>query len=159
MQVEASEKSSGKKEVITIKAEKGRLSDEEIERMVSEAEQYKEQDEAYAAKVEARNSFESYVYSLKNKMDEGPIREAMGDDQAVLQEKIDAALAWLDENQSADKEEYDAQRKELEEVAMPIMQKAMQAAGGGGSGGGAPAGGEGDGAEGGGDGPTVEEVD
>ena len=54
MQVEASEKSSGKKEVITIKAEKGRLSDEEIERMVSEAEQYKEQDEAYAGKVEAR---------------------------------------------------------------------------------------------------------
>ena len=116
------------------------------------------QDMAYAAKVEARNSFESYVYSLKNKMDESGIKEAMGEDAATLTEKIDAALAWLDENQSADKEEFDSQRKELEDVAMPIMQKAMQATGGGGGGGmpGGPEGGEGVGD---GDGPTVEEVD
>ena len=156
LSVSASEKSSGKSETITIKAEKGRLSDDEIDRMVKEAEQFKEQDMAYAAKVEARNSFESYVYSLKNKMDEAGIKEAMGEeDTATLTEKIDAALAWLDENQSADKDEFDGQRKELEEVAMPIMQKAMQATGGGG--GGMPGGPEG--GEGGGDGPTVEEVD
>merc|ERR1719263_1132656 len=148
LQVAASEKSSGKKETITIKAEKGRLSDDEIDRMVKEAEQFKEQDMAYAAKVEARNSFESYVYSLKNKMDEAGIKEAMGEeDTATLTEKIDAALAWLDENQSADKDEFDRQRKELEEVAMPIMQKAMQATGGGGGGmPGGPEGGEGGGA-------------
>merc|ERR1719213_457517 len=77
LQVEASEKSSGKKETITIKAEKGRLSDEEIDRMVKEAEEFKEQDEAYAAKVEARNSLESYVYSLKNKMEEEGFKGAM----------------------------------------------------------------------------------
>merc|ERR1719218_393432 len=69
LQVEASEKSSGKKETITIKAEKGRLSDDEIDRMVKESEEFKEQDDAYAAKVQARNDFESYVYSLKNKME------------------------------------------------------------------------------------------
>jgi heat shock protein 1/8 len=155
VQVEASEKSSGKKEVITIKAEKGRLSDEEIERMVSEAEQYKEQDEAYAGKVEARNALESYVYSLKNKLEEEGMAAAMGEeDAATLKGAIDEKLAWLEENQAADKEEYESQRKELEDVATPILQKAMAAAGGGGGGGEsfaeeAPSG----------DGPTVEEVD
>merc|ERR1719231_2040695 len=128
LQVEASEKSSGKKETITIKAEKGRLSDEEIDRMVKEAEEFREQDEVYAAKVEARNSLESYVYSLKNKMDEEGIKAAMpSDDAEQLKSAVDPALAWLDDNQSADKEEYDAQRKELEGVASPILQRAMQA--------------------------------
>ena len=111
---------------------------------------------AYAAKVEARNSLEAYVYSLKNKMEEEPIKQAISEEEAAsLKEKIDGALAWLDDNQSADKDEYDAQRKELEEVAMPIMQKAMQAAAQGGGAGVPPM----PGGEGGGDGPTVEEVD
>ena len=154
LQVEASEKSSGKKETITIKAEKGRLSDDEIERMVKEAEEFKEQDMAYAAKVEARNALESYVYSLKNKLDEDGMRQAMGEeDAASLTTAIDDALSWLDDNQSADKDEFDGKRKELEEVAMPILQKAMAAqSGGGGAGGGGEAAGEGD------EGPTVEEV-
>ena len=158
LQVEASEKSSGKKETITIKAEKGRLSDEEIERMVQEAEEFKEQDAQYAEKVEARNGLESYVYSLRNKLDEDGMKQAMGDDDAAtLKSAVDAALAWLDDNQAAEKDEYDAQRKELEEVAMPILQKAMAAqAGGGAPPGGAGEGGGGDSDE---DGPTVEEVD
>merc|ERR1719240_2194211 len=84
LQVEASEKSSGKKETITIKAERGRLSDDEIDRMVKEAEEFKEQDEAYAAKVQARNDLESYVYSLKNKMDESDMKAALGDDAEPL---------------------------------------------------------------------------
>ena len=114
--------------------------------------------EASAAKVEARNSFESYVYSLKNKLDEDAIKQAIPEDEmGQLTSAIDAALSWLDANQSADKDEYDAQRKELENVAMPIMQKAMQASAGGGGGGGMPGGGEEP--TGGGDGPTVEEVD
>ena len=159
LQVEASEKSSGKKETITIKAEKGRLSDDEIDRMVKEAEEFKEQDEAYAAKVQARNDLESYVYSLKNKMEEDAIKSSMGEEDATtMKGAIDGALTWLDDNQSADKEEYDSQRKELEEVASPILQKAMQGAAGGG-GGGEPADGGEEAASGGGDGPTVEEVD
>lgn len=149
LSVSASEKTSGLKETITIKAEKGRLTDEEIDRMVQEAEEFKEQDMAYAAKVEARNALESYAYSLKNKMEETAIAQAMGEeDTATLKQKIDEVLAWLDDNQSADKDEYESQRKELEEVAMPIMQRAMQAAGAGGSPGAPPQ-----------DGPTVEEVD
>ena len=162
LQVEASEKSSGKKETITIKAEKGRLSDDEIDRMVKEAEEFREQDEAYASKVEARNSLESYVYSLKNKMEEESMKSALSEeDAASLKGAIDSALTWLDDNQSADKEEYESQRKELEEVAMPILQRAMQAGAGGGAPGGeggVPPGGDG-GGEGGGDAPSVEEVD
>ena len=162
LQVEASEKSSGKKETITIKAEKGRLSDDEIDRMVKEAEEFREQDEAYASKVEARNSLESYVYSLKNKMEEESMKNARSEeDAASLKGAIDSALTWLDDNQSADKEEYESQRKELEEVAMPILQRAMQAGAGGGAPGGeggVPPGGDG-GGEGGGDAPSVEEVD
>ena len=80
---------------------------------------------------------------------------------ASLKGAIDSALTWLDDNQSADKEEYESQRKELEEVAMPILQRAMQAGAGGGAPGGeggVPPGGDG-GGEGGGDAPSVEEVD
>merc|ERR1719217_2070897 len=151
LQVAASEKSSGKSETITIKAEKGRLSDDEIDRMVKEAEQFKEQDQAYAEKIEARNSLEAYVYSLKNKMAEDDMEKAMGEeDAATLKAAIDAALAWLDDNQSADKDEFEVERKKLEEAAMPIMQKAMQQQGGGSGGmpdgaGPMPTGGDGDG--------------
>ena len=160
LQVEAMEKSSGTKQTITIKAEKGRLSDDEIERMVKEAEEFKEQDDAYAAKVEARNSLESYVYSLKNKMDEADVKAALSEeDAASLKGKVDETLTWIDDNQSADKEEYETQRKELEEVAMPILQNAMQQAAGGGGGGGEGGGGGGEPPSDGGDGPTVEEVD
>jgi heat shock protein 1/8 len=154
--VAAEDKSSGKKETITIKAEKGRLSEEEIDRMVREAEEFKEQDMAYAAKVEARNGFESYVYAIKNKMGEEPLAQAMGEeDAASLKSAIDAALSWLDSNQSADKDEYDEQKKALEAVADPILQRATQSAGGGGGAGPGAEGGD----SGGGDGPTVEEVD
>jgi len=155
LQVAASEKSSGKSETITIKAEKGRLSDEEIERMVQEAEEFKDQDKLYADKVEARNSFESYVYSLRNTIDDAQTQTALSDeDKAALTEAVDSALAWLDENSSADKDEFDARRKELEGVAIPILQKAK--------GGGTPQPGpEGtpEGAPERDEGPTVEEVD
>ncbi len=81
------------------------------------------------------------------------------EDAASLKGAVDAALTWLDDNQSADKEEYESQRKELEEVAMPILQRAMQAGAGGGAPGADGGGDEGGGGEGGGDGPSVEEVD
>ena len=139
--------------------------------------------------MEARNAFESYVYSLRNKMDEEAFAAALEEeDKAALKEAVDGALSWLDENQSADKEEFDAKRcdalhapssgrfaalrrqhnaamcafrrTELEGVAGPLVQKAMSggAAGMGGADGGDP-GMAGGGAEGGGDEPTVEEVD
>jgi L1 cell adhesion molecule like protein len=151
--VEAAEKSTGKKAAITIKAEKGRLSDEEIDRMVQEAEKFKEQDAQYAAKVEARNALESYVFSLKNSLTglEKPLGET---DYATLKTAIDDALKWLEDNQAAEKDEYDEQRKKLEEIAFPLLQKANAA----GAASGAPPSAAGASAPE-GDGPTVEEVD
>jgi len=153
LQVEAAEKSTGKKAAITIKAEKGRLSDEEIDRMVQEAEKFKEQDAQYAAKVEARNALESYVFSLKNSLTglEKPLGET---DYATLKTAIDDALKWLEDNQAAEKDEYDEQRKKLEEIAFPLLQKANTA----GAASGAPPSAAGASAPE-GDGPTVEEVD
>ena len=152
LQVAAAEKASGKSETITIKAEKGRLSDDDIERMVKEAEEFKEQDKAYADKVEARNAFESYVYSLRNTAEEKGVTDKLEEEErASLKEAIDGALAWLDDNQTADKDEFDAKRKELEDVATPLLMKAQSGASG------APPGE--DAATGDGDGPTVEEVD
>jgi len=153
LQVEAAEKSTGKKAAITIKAEKGRLSDEEIDRMVQEAEKFKEQDAQYAAKVEARNALESYVFSLKNSLTglEKPLGET---DYATLKTAIDDALKWLEDNQAAEKDEYDEQRKKLEEIAFPLLQKANAA----GAASGAPPSAAGASAPE-GDGPTVEEVD
>ena len=151
LQVGAAEKSSGTSEMITIKAEKGRLSDDEIARMVSEAEQFKEQDKAYADKVESRNAYEAYVYSLRNTLDESATQQALSDeDRTALKEMVDSALAWLDDNQSAEKEEYDARRRELEEAAIPILQKSKAAAGAGPSGDGDAAGADGA--------PDIEEV-
>ena len=131
LQVSANERSSGKSEEITIKAEKGRLSDEEIERMVKDEEDNRDADTAYAEKVEARNTFESYVYGLRNSLDEGLGDKLSEDDKTTLNEAISSALAWLDDNQSAEKDEMDDRRKELENVAMPILTKASS---GGGSG-------------------------
>jgi L1 cell adhesion molecule like protein len=148
LQVAAVERSSGKTEQITIKAEKGRLSEDEIEKMVREEEENRGKDKAYADKVEARNAFEGYVYSLRSSVQEQKMQDALSEeDKTALSEAIAAALAWLDENQSAEKEEYDARRKELEEVAFPILQRANAAA-------------HGDAADGSSqDGPSVEEKD
>jgi len=156
LEVSAAEKSTGKSHTITIKAEKGRLSDDDIERMVKEAEEFAEADKAQADKIEARNSFEAYVFSLRNTLDESGFQERVGaDDHEALKTATSDALAWLEENQSADKGEIDARRKELEDVAFPILQKASQA--GASSDGAPPPEGAPDGGE--GDGPRVEEVD
>jgi len=161
LEVSAAEKASGKKQTITIKAEKGRLSESDIERMVKEAEEFAEQDKAQAEKVEARNSFEAYVFSLRHTLEEKGFQEKLpAEDYEALKAATDEALSWLEENQSADKDEVDARRKELEEVAFPLLQKANQAAteaGADGADGAAPA--PDDGASDDGQGPTVEEVD
>jgi len=159
LEVAAAEKSTGKSQTITIKAEKGRLSEAEIERMVKEAEEYAEQDQQQADKVEARNSFEAYVFSLRHTLDEKGFQERLPEeDYSSLKAATDEALSWLEANQSADKGEIDARRKELEDVAFPILQKANEA--GASSGAAAPEGGSsGDGSSDDGQGPTVEEVD
>merc|ERR1712083_731403 len=124
LQVSANERSSGKSADITIKAEKGRLSEEEIERMVKEEEENRAQDKTYADKVEARNACESYIYNLRNSVEEKEMQARLSEsDKTALKEAIDSALAWLDENQSAEKDEYEARRKELEEAVNPILMR------------------------------------
>merc|ERR1711933_132347 len=122
LQVSAEDKGTGKAEKITITAEKGRLSEEEIERMVQEAEEFAEEDKKVKDRIDARNGLESYVYNLKNTLD---------DDKKELQDMIDETLDWMDENPEAEKEDYDEKQKEVENIANPIM-KNMYAGGAGG---------------------------
>ncbi|CAH0367694.1 unnamed protein product [Pelagomonas calceolata] len=136
LNVSAVEKSTGKEQKITIKNDKGRLSQDEIDRMVDEAERYKAEDEANRVRVEAKNSLENYCYSMKNTMsDEKLASKLSDDDKSTVTSKIDETTSWLDANQMAEKEEYEAKQKELEAVVNPIL-----AALGGGAGGGMPGG-------------------
>ncbi|KAL2424506.1 Heat shock 70 kDa protein [Exophiala dermatitidis] len=166
MNVSAVEKGTGKSNKITITNDKGRLSKEEIERMLADAEKYKAEDEAEAARISAKNGLESYAYSLKNTLSDSKVDEKLdASDKEKLKSEIDKVISWLDENQTATKEEYESQQKELEGVANPIMMKFYGAGGapggmpGAGGPGGFPGAGGAPGGQGGDDGPTVEEVD
>merc|ERR1711968_346007 len=167
LNVNAVDKASGKEEKITITNDKGRLSKEDIERMVNEAEKYKAEDEAVKERLEAKNGLESFAYNLKQTVEDEKMKDKIdaGDKESLLA-KVNETISWLDNNQQADKEEYEAKQKELQETSTPIMQKMYAAAGaGGGMPGGMPdmSGMGGAGApppsSGGGDGPTIEEVD
>jgi len=170
MNVSALEKGTGKTNQIVITNDKGRLSKEEIERMLAEAEKFKEEDEAEARRVSAKNGLESYAYSLRNTLSDSKVDEKLdAGDKEKLTAEIDKIVTWLDENQQATREEYEDHQKELEGVANPIMMKFYGAGGAGGAGGmpggmpgGGPGGFPGAGGPGGAthdDGPTVEEVD
>ena len=169
MNVSALEKGTGKTNKIVITNDKGRLSKEEIERMLAEAEKYKAEDEAESARISAKNGLESYAYSLRNTLSDSKVDEKLeAGDKEKLKSEIDKTVAWLDDNQTATKEEYESQQKELEGIANPIMMKFYGQGGEGGAPGGFPgAGGPGGfpgaggpaGGAGGDDGPTVEEVD
>jgi heat shock 70kDa protein 1/2/6/8 len=166
MNVSAVEKGTGKSNKIVITNDKGRLSKEEIEKMLADAEKYKEEDEAEGRRVGAKNGLESYAYSLRNTLSDPKVDEKIeAGDKETLKTEIDKVVEWLDDNQQATREEYEEKQKELEGVANPIMMKFYGAGGEGGIPGGAPggfpgAGGPGGaGGHGGDDGPTVEEVD
>ena len=127
LQVSAEDKASGKSEKITITAEKGRLSEEDIERMVQEAEEFAEEDKRMKERVDGRNALEGYCYSLKNSLEDEDkgIADKLGeDDVQTLQDAITETLEWLDDNQEAEKEDYAAKQKELESIANPIMAQA-----------------------------------
>ncbi|OJD40390.1 hsp70-like protein [Diplodia corticola] len=162
MNVSALEKGTGKTNKIVITNDKGRLSKEDIERMLAEAEKYKAEDEAEASRISAKNALESYAYSLRNTLSDPKVDEKLdAGDKEKLKAEIDKVVAWLDDSQQATKEEYEEQQKELEGVANPIMMKFYGSGGEGGAPGGFPGapGGAAPGGAGGDDGPTVEEVD
>jgi heat shock protein 5 len=135
LQVSAEDKGTGKAEKITITAEKGRLSEEDIERMVREAEEFADEDAKVKQRIDARNGLESYVYNLKNTLDddEKGISDKISDsDKEELETAINDTLDWLDENQEAEKEDYEEKQQELERVANPIMREVYSGGGGGG---------------------------
>ncbi|KAG0747782.1 hypothetical protein G6F57_001016 [Rhizopus arrhizus] len=162
LNVSALDKTTGKSNKITITNDKGRLSKEEIERMVNDAEKFKAEDEAAAARIQARNGLESYAYNLRNTLqDEKVASKIEAADKEKLEKAVKEATDWLDNSHEASKEEYESRQKELEEVANPIMMKMYQGGAGmpgAGMPGAAPGGFPG-GAPGGESGPTVEEVD
>uniref|UniRef100_H2LKZ3 Heat shock protein family A (Hsp70) member 8b n=1 Tax=Oryzias latipes TaxID=8090 RepID=H2LKZ3_ORYLA len=162
MNVSAVDKSTGKENKITITNDKGRLSKEDIERMVQEAEKYKAEDDVQREKVSAKNGLESYAFNMKSTVEEEKLKDKISeDDRKKILDKCNEVISWLDRNQSAEKEEFEHQQKELEKVCNPIMTKLYQGAGGmpGGPGGFPGAGAAGPGAGAGSSGPTIEEVD
>jgi len=137
LQVSAEDKATGKAEKITITAEKGRLSEEDIERMVREAEEFAEEDKKVKERIDAKNGLEGYLYNLKNTLDDdekGLADKLSEDDKEELTGAIDEALDWMDENPEADAEEYTEKQKEVEAIANPIMREMYQQAGAGGGG-------------------------
>merc|ERR1712225_105448 len=149
---------SGKKANITITNDKGRLSKDDIERMVREAEQFADEDAQAKERIDAKNQLESYCYSMKNTCSEDKFKSAASEEELKqVEDKIAEVMTWLETAEHAEKEEFDSMQKELESVCNPIVTKMYQA-------GGAPEGGMPEGGMPGGDsapagGPTIEEVD
>merc|ERR1712087_540906 len=111
----------------------GRLSQAEIDRMVNEAEKYRAEDEANKSKVEAKNGLENYCFTMRNTLQEEKLKDKFeGGDKEKIEAAVTEALDWLDKNQLAEKDEFEAKQKELEGIVNPIMMKVYQAAGGGG---------------------------
>merc|ERR1719236_115067 len=137
LRVSAEDKGTGKKETITITNDKGRLTKEEIDQMIKDSEKFAAEDDAMKEKVDAKNEFESYAYSLKNQIKDkdklgGKLSE---EDKASLEKSVDEAISWLESHADATTEELKAEKKKLEDIATPIVSKLYQ--------GQAPPGGEG----------------
>lgn len=145
LRVSAEDKGTGNKEKITITNDQNRLSPEDIERMVNDAEKFADDDKKVKEKVEARNELESYAYSLKNQIGD---KEKLGgklseEDKETISKAVEEKISWLDKNQDADVDDFKKQKKELEDVVQPIVSKLYQGQGGqGGQEGGSPPPGE-----------------
>eukprot|EP01133_Synstelium_polycarpum_P006585 gene6585-7643_t len=130
LNVSAEDKSTGNKQKITITNDKGRLSAEQIERMVKEAEQFKAQDEEQRIKVDAKNKLENYAYTIRNTIRDDKVAKNLSkDDKKAIEDASDETIAWLEANQTAEKEEFDHKVKELEAIVNPIMTKMYQSTG------------------------------
>jgi len=141
LKVSAEDKGTGSKQQIVIQADQNRLSDEDIEKMVKDAETFAEEDKKLKEKVEARNELESFVYSLKNQLND---KEKLGakiseEDKKTIEDAINDKIAWLEANQGAEADEFKAKKKEVEDISNPIITKLY----GEGAGGPAPEGGAG----------------
>lgn len=150
-------KSTGKSEKIRITNEKGRLSKDEIERMVKEAEKYADEDSKQRERIQARNELEGYVFNVKQAAEEHGEKLTSAEKDQVL-EKVKEVLRWLENNSLAEKEELHYKLQEVQKICSPVMAKLHGGAGGHGA---APGGdtGRGRASSGQAGGPTIEEVD
>jgi heat shock protein 1/8 len=163
LNVSAADKSTGKANKITITNDKGRLNKDEIERMVADAEKYKKEDEKQKERISSKNNLESYAFNMKQTLDDEKLATKISsDDKKTISAACEDTLNWLDNNQTAEKDEFEHKQKDLEKVCAPIVTKLYQDGGapggmpGGMPGGGMPGGAGGAGA---GAGPKIEEVD
>ncbi|KAG7597208.1 Heat shock protein 70kD C-terminal domain superfamily [Arabidopsis suecica] len=158
LNVSAEDKTAGVKNQITITNDKGRLSKEEIEKMVQEAEKYKAEDEQVKKKVEAKNSLENYAYNMRNTIKDEKLAQKLDqEDKQKIEKAIDETIEWIEGNQLAEVDEFEYKLKELEGICNPIISKMYQG-GAGGPTGGMPTDG-GFSSSGGAGGPKIEEVD
>ncbi|XP_068963278.1 heat shock cognate 71 kDa protein-like isoform X2 [Petaurus breviceps papuanus] len=124
LNLSAVDKSTGKENKIAISNDTGRLSKEDIERMVQKAEKFKAEDEKQRDKVSSKNSLESYAFNMKATVEDEKLQGRIGDeDKQKILDKCNEIINWLDKNQTAEKEEYEHQQKELEKVCKPIITK------------------------------------
>lgn len=167
LNVSAVDKSTGRQNKITITNDKGRLSKDDIEKMVKEAEQFRADDEKQRDRISAKNSLESFAFNMKSTVEDEQMKDKISaEDRKTILDKCQDIIQWLDANQLAEKEEFEHKLKEAESTCNPIITKLYQSAGGapggfpgaggmppGAAGGARSAGGAG------GAGPTIEEVD
>lgn len=137
LHVSAKDKSTGKENSVTITNDKLNMGADDIERMVNEAKQFEEEDRLLKEKIDARNGLEGYAYTLKNQLDDKQFTDKLSEeDKKVVEEAVKETTEWLEKNPSAEKDEYEAQKKVIEDKVKPIMVKLH--AGSAGSGGAAP---------------------
>jgi len=132
LRVSAEDKGTGNKNNIVINNDQNRLSPEDIDRMINDAEKFAEDDKKVKERVEARNELEGYAYSLKNQIGD---KEKLGgklssDDKDTIETAVNDAISWLEKNHEADVEEFQDRKKRLEETVQPIISKLYQGAGG-----------------------------
>nr|XP_023015281.1 heat shock 70 kDa protein cognate 3 isoform X3 [Leptinotarsa decemlineata] len=132
LQVSAEDKGTGNREKIVITNDQNRLTPDDIDRMIRDAEKFADEDKKLKERVEARNELESYAYSLKNQIgDKEKLGAKLSDDEKTkMEEAIDEKIKWLEDNQDTEAEDYKKQKKELEDVVQPIIAKLYQGAGG-----------------------------
>ena len=125
--VSASDKSTGKIEKVTIKNDKGRLNQEDIEAMINDAEKFKEEDAMNAKIVEERNNLENYTYGIKSSLENDQLKDKFTEHQRTeLNGLVEETQSWLDSNQNETAEAYETKRKELETIYNPIIQGIYQ---------------------------------
>ena len=131
--VSAVEKATGKSEKIVVTNDSGRLSKEEIERMLREAKEFEEQDKITKERIDAKNSLENYIYSMKNTVEDkekGVGAKLSEDEKETIGNALKEAQDWLNANQEAEKDEYETHLKDLQKICDPIIGKLYQQQGG-----------------------------